>query len=119
MLILYQLYHIFNYRHDDFKTAVPIGNKQGTGELTLSDSIQNYRFLFVSLGFYGSGFPSYGSLFIPVNIINVTGNGDFNFRVNGYYSGNTYYSIFYFLSPSKVKINAMVDQNVYIAFRAL
>jgi hypothetical protein len=81
--------------------------------------------LFVSLGYYPTGFFSYGCLFIPVYIINVTGSSDFGFRVTGYYTNNTsnttttYYSIFHFLSPLKVKIDDMSDQTKYITFIAL
>ena len=110
---------------DDFKTIHRIGNKRGTGELILTDSIRNYKFLFVSFGYYESGFPCFGCSLIPVYIVVVTGESAYSFRVNASdTNSNTdniipHYSAFYFLSPSKVKIFSISDQNRYTTFMVL
>ena len=101
-----------------------IGNKQGTGELILNDSIRNYKFLFVSFGYYGTGYPCYGCLFIPVCIVPTTDDSTYTFRVNASdtpTAGNivSHYSAFYFVSPSKVKIYSTSDQNKYTSFIVL
>lgn len=42
-----------------------LGYVQGTGEVSLSDGIDNYRYLFFTVGYYDSGFPSYGTAMFP------------------------------------------------------
>ena len=93
--------------------------------MTLTDSIMNYRFLFISFAYYGTGFPTYGSLFIPVySIEGAINNSDYTFRVNASVTNTTsniipHYSVFYFLSLSKVKVIGISDQNKYTVFMAL
>lgn len=42
-----------------------LGYVQGTGEVSLSDDMDNYRYLFFTVGYYDSGFPSYGTAMFP------------------------------------------------------
>ena len=58
---------------DDIGKAVSLGYKQGTGTKTLSEPISNFRFLYISVGYYNAGVPTYGSITIPVSCISATG----------------------------------------------
>jgi hypothetical protein len=42
-----------------------LGYVQGTGEVSLSDNFNNYRYLFFTVGYYDSGYPSYGTAMFP------------------------------------------------------
>lgn len=64
------------------ESADSIGYKQGTGAATLSSSVNNYQFLFASVGYYASGKPSYGSLVIPVNQIIFGSSADLGYVIS-------------------------------------
>ena len=51
----------------DLNTRNSLGYIQDTGTITLSESIANYKFLVIRVGYYQSGYPTYGVVTIPVS----------------------------------------------------
>ena len=46
-----------------------LGNVQGSGTITLSDAVSNYRFVQILIGYYGSGYPCFGQALLPVSTL--------------------------------------------------
>lgn len=61
-----------------------LGYKNGTGDFSLSESIQNFRFIFIRYGYYASGYSNYGTAIIPVSSITVSSDSTYGVRVIGY-----------------------------------
>lgn len=46
-----------------------LGNKQGAGEIALSKPITDFRFIEIKIGYYVSGYATYGRMIVPVSSI--------------------------------------------------
>lgn len=70
-----------------------MGTKQGTGTVTLNDNIDNYRFIFIKIGYYQSGYPNFGNICLPVTCIPRTTDSEFVFTIscanNSQFAGTT------------------------------
>ena len=71
-----------------------------TGTVSLSDIPSNYRFIYITHGYYDSGFPSYSSVLIPVAILSVPNKENF------FYSGGIFNG-----APEAVTINTFVPSS--------
>ena len=63
-----------------------LGSKQGTGTVTLSNNISNFRFLYIRVGFYSSGFANYGTALIPTDGLNLTSDTTYAITIPVYES---------------------------------
>lgn len=82
-----------------------LGNVQGSGTITLADSVKNYRFVQILIGYYASGYPCFGQALLPVLVVPKT-TDDLPITVafsdiNGTTSGKADIS---FLSATSVKV---------------
>lgn len=72
---------ILNSKLTDIGTSVNLGNIQGTGTITLRESIRNFRFIYIQIGYYGSGFPSYGQVLIPTSKISINTSTSYSMNI--------------------------------------
>lgn len=82
-----------------------LGNVQGSGSITLSEAITNFRFVQILVGYYASGYPCYGHALLPVSALLISAD-DFPITVaftdrNGVTAGCADIS---FLSATSVKV---------------
>lgn len=82
-----------------------LGNVQGSGTIALDDSVSNYRFIQILIGYYSSGYPCFGQALLPVSTLLITADDipatvAFSDR-NGTISGKADIS---FLSATSVKV---------------
>ena len=82
-------------------------------DFTLEDSIQNYKFIFVRLGYYNSGYANYGTAMIPVSDIAVNTETVYAQRILGYAGSNQAVVDLLFTSNTTVKV--ITKQNVNVA----
>ena len=50
-------------------SSTDLGNVQGSDTITLSDAVSNYRFVQILIGYYGSGYPCFGQVLLPVSTL--------------------------------------------------
>lgn len=62
-------------------SAVDLGSHQGTGTFTLSESIKNFRFIYIKIGYYASGNPQFGQALIPVSRIPINSSESYSMRI--------------------------------------
>lgn len=65
----------------DIGSAVSLGNHQGTGTFTLSESINNFRFIYLQIGYYASGYPQFGQALLPVSRITINSSDTYAIRI--------------------------------------
>jgi len=46
-----------------------LGNVQGSGTITLSNAVTNYRFVQILIGYYNTGYPCFGHALLPVSAL--------------------------------------------------
>jgi len=51
---------------------INLGNVQGSGTITLSEAVTNFRFVLILIGYYASGYPCFGQALLPVSTIPIT-----------------------------------------------
>lgn len=54
---------------DDIGSDTDLGDVQGSGTITLADSVSNYRFIQIRIGYYTSGYPCFGQALLPVSTL--------------------------------------------------
>ena len=58
-----------NYGLTNIGSKTDLGNVQGSGTITLSDAVSNYRFVQILIGYYKSGYPCFGQALLPVSTL--------------------------------------------------
>lgn len=96
------------------KTADDLGSRQNTGEISLSSSIQNYRFIQVRVGYYASGYSNFGSLVIPVSTINVNSDSVYAYRVVCYANNTVGFVDVHFKENAKVQVTVNTLNGSYV-----
>lgn len=100
-----------NFNQRGQKTLLAVCN--AVDDFTLEDSIQNYKYIFVRLGYYNSGYANYGTAMIPVSDIDVNTDTVYAQRIVGYASSNQVIVDLLFTSNTTVKV--ITKQNVNVA----
>ena len=70
-----------NSNLENIGASVALGSHQGTGTFSLSQSIRNFRFIYIQIGYYASGYPQYGQALIPVSRIAINSSETYAIRV--------------------------------------
>ena len=90
-----------------------LGSKQGTGTVTLSESIKHFRYLYIRVGFYSSGYASYGQMLMPVDCISINSDSTYD-NIIVCSEGSTVGGVkFGFTDETTFRVDAIYDTGRY------
>lgn len=96
-------------------TSTALGYTKVVGQYTLSEAFTNFKYIYIRVGYYNSGYPAFGALFIPTSQIVSSTDAAYANRVI-YYSGSAVqYADILFESGTTVNIITNTD-NQFIRF---
>ena len=94
-------------------SRVRLGSKQGTGTTTLSDSIANYKMIFITVGYYDSGYTSYGMICLPSSAITRNNTATWGVRITTYETSPNS-CVVGFDDDTTLHVHSIYDNNRYV-----
>ena len=85
-------------------SKVKLGAKNGTGDLVLSDSWNNYSFFEIRSAYYESGWPAYGLILVPTISLSNTTDNTYSFIITDTVSTGSSFVQIGFIRPNTLRI---------------